>query len=214
MRGGVSQPHAFFNAVLLPDGNVLVTNGSSTGKADAGTNPVLEAELYDVEAGVWTTLCPMKIPRLYHSIALLLPDGKVLTAGEDSAWHSDSFTEAKLDIEIFSPPYLFRSDQPIVRDAPTELTYRAKFEVSWRGDVPIKSAALLSPGSVTHSFNSHQRYVGLSILSSRSGVLTLRAPRNENVAPPGHYMLFLVDELGVPSHARFLRLARPLRATK
>ena len=75
------------DAVLLPDGNVLVTNGSSTGKADAGVNPVFETELYDVERGVWTTLCSMQIPRLYHSVALLLPDARVLTAGEDSIWH-------------------------------------------------------------------------------------------------------------------------------
>ncbi len=194
------------DAVLLPDGNLLVTNGSSTGKANAGANPVFEAEVYDVETGTWTTLCSMQIPRLYHSVALLLPDGRVLTAGEDSVWHPASFTEAKLDIEIFSPPYLFRGRQPILRSLPSEIVYGDEFKVSWTGDRNIKSAALISPASVTHSFNSHQRYVGLEVLGPPSNNLTLRAPRDEYVAPPGHYMLFLVDEAGVPSHARFVHL--------
>jgi hypothetical protein len=197
------------DAVLLPDGNVLVTNGSSTGKADAGANPVFETELYDVERGVWTTLCSMQIPRLYHSVALLLPDARVLTAGEDSIWHPGSFTEEKLDIEIFTPPYLYRGRPPIIQEAPEEVDYDAEFKVRWAGPRPIRSAALISPGSVTHSFNSHQRYVGLSILGRQSKNLTLRAPRDAKVAPPGYYMLFLVDELGIPSHAQFVRLGRP-----
>lgn len=200
------------DAVLLPDGNVLVVNGSSTGKADAGANPVLETELYDVERGVWTTLCSMKTPRLYHSVALLLPDARVLTAGEDSIWHPASFTEEKLDVEIFTPPYLYRGRQPIIHEFPREVSYDSEFRVRWTGARPIKSAALISPGSVTHSFNSHQRYVGLRILGRQSNSLTLLAPGDARVAPPGYYMLFVIDELGIPSHARFVRLGQPRRS--
>jgi Domain of unknown function (DUF1929)/Glyoxal oxidase N-terminus/LGFP repeat len=206
MAAPMAHPRVMPDAVLLPDGNVLVTNGSSTGKADAGVNPVFETELYDVERDVWTTLCSMQTPRLYHSVALLLPDARVLTAGEDSIWHPGSFTEEKLDIEIFTPPYLYRGQQPIIQEAPKEVGYDAEFKVRWTGLRPIRSAAFISPGSVTHSFNSHQRYVGLSILRRPSNKLTLRAPRDAKVAPPGWYMLFLVDELGIPSHARFVRL--------
>jgi len=194
------------DSVLLPDGTVLVTNGSFTGKADCGANPVLAAELYDPVSEKWTTLNPMKIPRLYHSVALLLPDGRVLTAGTDSVWHQARYNKAKLWVETFSPPYLDRGPRPIIQNAPGEISYNTKFEINAALAQGIKSVALISPGSVTHSFNSSQRYVGLSIIQSSVSSLSVMSPPDPFVAPPGYYMLFIVNEDGVPCISRFIKL--------
>jgi Domain of unknown function (DUF1929)/Glyoxal oxidase N-terminus/LGFP repeat len=203
----MNNPRVMPDAVLLPDGTVFVANGSSTGSADCGANPVLEAEVYDPQTGAWATLCPMSIPRLYHSVALLLPDGSVLTAGPDSVWYPAPYNKAKLRIEIFSPPYMSRGQRPLIQNAPDGIGYGEKFEVESQKAGAIKAAALISPGSVTHSFNFHQRYVGLPIVSRQSSRLSLLTPPNEYVAPPGYYMLFIVDEDGIPSIAHFIRLS-------
>jgi hypothetical protein len=202
----MSNPRIMPDAVLLPDGNILVTNGSCTGKADSAANPVLEAELYNPVTNTWTTLAAMRIPRLYHSVALLLPDAKVLTAGTDSVWHRARYNEAKLWVETFSPPYLFSSSRPIIQTKLSEIGYDVEFEVSTPQAQDIKSAALISPGSVTHSFNSSQRYVGLSITERNANSLKLQSPPNSFIAPPGYYMFFIVTDSGVPSVAKFLKL--------
>ena len=96
----MSQPRVMPDSVLLPTGKVLVMNGSSTGKADAGANPVYAVELYDPDGDTWTSMASMAVPRLYHSTALLLPDGRVMTAGSDSAWNPDPFHSSELRVEI------------------------------------------------------------------------------------------------------------------
>jgi Uncharacterized protein potentially involved in peptidoglycan biosynthesis len=202
----MSNPRVMPDAVLLPDGNVLVTNGSCTGKADSAANPVHEAELYNPRSDTWTTLAAMKIPRLYHSVALLLPDATVLTAGTDSVWHRASFNEAKLWVETFNPPYLFSGPRPIIQRTPLEISYGVEFEVNTPHAGSISSAALMSPSSVTHSFNSSQRYVGLFITERTANSLKLLSPPNSYVAPPGYYMFFILSDEGVPSFARFLKL--------
>lgn len=193
------------DAVILPDGKVFVTNGSSTGKAKAGANPVLESELYDSETNTWKTLCSMKIPRLYHSIALLLPDGRVITTGSDSLWYPADFPGEQLNIEIYSPPYLFHGERPIIQEVPPTIRYDQEFKIKLTKPRKIAKAALLRPGSVTHSFNSTQRYIGLSMPRSLFG-FKLLAPPDSSVAPPGHYMLFVLNDEGVPSVGRWVQL--------
>ena len=202
----MARPRVMPDAVLLPDGTVLVMNGSSTGFADNGANPVYDAELYNPATNIWTTLCPMQVPRLYHATALLLPDGRVMTAGTDSVWNPDPFHEAELRVEVFSPPYLFRGARPSIHSAPAEVRYNATFAVETPDAAAIASVALIRCGSVTHSFNSDQRHVGLSITGRTSNTLTLRAPPNGFIAPPGYYMLFILNGSAVPSVARFVRL--------
>jgi hypothetical protein len=201
----MAQPRVMPDAVLLPDGKVLVMNGSSTGFADNGANPVYEAELYDPASNTWTTLCRMKIPRLYHATALLLPDGRVMTAGTDSMWNPDPFHIAQLRLEFFSPPYLFRGTRPTISNAPADIRYNTGFTVATPSAGSVTSVSLLRCGSVTHSFNSDQRYVGLTINSRTASSLALQAPPNGFVAPPGYYLLFILKD-GVPSVGRFVRL--------
>ncbi len=202
----MSHPRVMPDSVLLPDGTVLVMNGSSTGVADNGINPVFAVERYDPSTDTWTALCPMRVPRLYHATALLLPNGRVLTSGKDVEFNPHPFHYPEYRVEIYSPPYLFHGPRPNVTSAPDTVAYGANFDVIAPDAGAVVSAALIRPGAVTHSFNQEQRYVGLSIVTAQSGSLTLTAPPNAFVAPPGYYMLFLVNGNGVPSIGRFVKL--------
>ena len=203
-----SMPHARVmpDAVLLPDRTVLVVNGSAAGVADDAVSPVFDADLFDPVSGAWTTLCAMRAPRLYHATALLLPDGRVLSAGTDKDFNVGDFHYSEYRLEIFKPPYLFRGPQPVIAGAPGQVGYGVSFDVQTPQAGTIASVALMRPGSVTHSFNMEQRHVGLTIETRHGGGLTLKAPPNANVAPPGHYMLFLVDDDGVPSVASWIHV--------
>jgi hypothetical protein len=199
------------DAVLLPNRKVLALNGSSRGHADNGANPVWEAELYDPDTNTWTTMAEMSVPRLYHATALLLPDGRVMTAGTDVLWNPDPFHEAEKRVEIFSPPYLFQGPRPSISNAPAEAAYGSEFTIGTPDAGEIDEVALLRCGSTTHSFNSDQRYVGLAIASDQGGELRVKAPPNGYVAPPGYYMLFLLRH-GVPSTAHFIRIGASVLA--
>ncbi len=201
----MAHPRVMVDAVLLPDGTVLATNGSSAGKADAGTAPVYPAELYNPATNTWTTVCSARVPRLYHSIAMLLPDGRVLTAGTDGQFNPHG-VGPEFRAEAYSPPYLFKGPRPQLTSAPQEVSYGANFQVQSPNAASVQSAAFIRPGAVTHSFNHAQRYVGLTITAKAGGAVTLKAPPNPNVAPPGYHMLFILNGEGVPSSALFVQL--------
>lgn len=204
----MANPRVMPDAVLLPDGTVFVANGSSTGFADNGANPAYHAERYDPETNSWQSACTMTIPRLYHATALLLPDGRVLTAGSDSQWNPDPFHHSELRMELYSPPYLFRGSRPVIDQPPTELHWDDTTIITVSGPT-VTAACLVRCGSATHSFNSDQRYVGLTIVSQQSGTITVRTPPNGFVAPPGYYLLFVLTAAGVPSEAPMVRLGPP-----
>jgi hypothetical protein len=211
-------PRIMPDAVLLPDGTVLVVNGGMTSNIPSD-KPVMEAEIchFGVRAFTgfhvrWDPMAPMTVERLYHSTALLLPDGRVLTAGTDRQWNSPKYDWAHTASEVFSPPYLFRGPRPTIGWSPDVAYYGTTFDVETDEAKDIKSAVLIRNGSCTHSFNSDQRFVELDWepIRVRSGAtprLELQAPPNEFIAPQGYYMLFLVSKRGVPSEAKFIRLA-------
>jgi hypothetical protein len=194
------------DSILLPDGTVLVVGGSATGKADNGLDPVLEVELFDPATETWTTMCPMKVPRSYHSLATLLPDGRVLMAGKDGLFNPAPYDYPEHRMEVCSPPYLFRGPQPSITSAPEAVGYDTSFDVETDDPATIGSAVFMRPGSVTHSNDMEQRLVGLIIGARAAGQLTLQSPPDANVAPPGYYMLFLLNYDGVPSVAKFVQL--------
>jgi hypothetical protein len=184
------------NAVLLPDGTVLVVGGGQHGRYE---EPVRTSELFDPASETWTLLAEEHAPRMYHSTALLLPDGRVLSAGMDSG-------PTKTTAEIFSPPYLFRGPRPVIAAAPPPVSYGKDFEVRYSSTAGIARVTLMRPGSVTHSVDFEQRDVGLGFQAA-GDVLRIRAPASGAVAPPGWYMLFIVDSRGVPSRAAWVHLA-------
>jgi hypothetical protein len=200
-------PRVMPDAVLLPDGTVLVMSGSQTGKADQGVEPVMPAEIYDPVTDTWHPAAEMRVPRLYHSTALLLPDATVVTAGLDESFNLPPYNYPEYRLEIYRPPYLFRGPRPELNSAPESITWGQQFTVSSDDADSIASAALLRAGSCTHSFNPDQRYVGLSILQRSSGSLTLESPPDGTVAPPGNYLLFILTSAGVPSTAAQVNLS-------
>jgi Domain of unknown function (DUF1929)/Concanavalin A-like lectin/glucanases superfamily/Glyoxal oxidase N-terminus/Kelch motif/Galactose oxidase, central domain len=190
----MSFPRMYGNPVVLPDGKVLVVGGGrGPGIYD---NPVKEAELFDPVSESWTTMAPQVAPRIYHSTAVLLPDGRVVSAGQDKG--SFQFTA-----EIYSPPYLFKGPRPQISSAPGEVGYDETFTISTPDPASIQRVALVRPDSVTHSVNFDQRYVDLSF-SVGAGTITATSPPSANHAPPGPYMLFLVSSSGVPSVASWV----------
>jgi hypothetical protein len=157
-------------------------------------------------------MCAMRTARLYHSTALLLPDARVLTAGRDHAFNARPYNWPERRVEIFTPPYLLNGQaRPVLSTTPTTASYNTNFNVTVTSAVVptnINRAVLMSPAAVTHGFDMGQRAIQLQIVSQVNGTntLTLKAPLNANVAPPGYYMLFLVSNQGVPSVAKFIKL--------
>ena len=197
-------PRAYQNTTLLPDGTVLVTGGGTTLDGHDTSKAVLAAELWSPATQQWQTLASATVPRLYHSTALLMPDGRVLTAGGGN----DNGAVNETQGEIFSPPYLFKGARPTIASVPGNLQYGASFSVTTPDAATIASVVLIRPAAVTHAFDENQRFVPLSF-TPQGGALTVQAPANANLAPPGYYMLFIVNANGVPSVAPFVNLPIP-----
>jgi hypothetical protein len=191
------------NATILPDGKVLVTGGTSGGGFNNEATPVFSAELWDPETEIWTTLADMKVPRLYHSTAVLLPDGRVLCSGGGQGGDPPYFDYP--NAEIYSPPYLFRGPRPTVISAPASVTYDEKFSVRTPDGAAVTKVTWIRLPSVTHAFDSNQRINQLSFSRTPEGI-DVTAPSNRNLCPPGHYMLFLLNENGVPSVAKIIKI--------
>ena len=183
-------------STVLPDGKVLVTGGSRVNNVLQGVANT--AEIWDPETGSWTQGASGAQARLYHSIALLLPDGRVLIAGGGAPGPLTN-----LDAEIYSPPYLFEGDGPpssrlSIIDVPGEVEVGGQFQVSLATADNVARVTLVKTGSVTHSFNMDQRFIELDFTQSGSE-LTVDAPASHQTATPGRYLLFALDPRGVPS---------------
>jgi hypothetical protein len=198
-RASLPQPRHNTNSVLTPDGAVITIGGNLE---DNYISPQKEALRYDPAADTWTPMAAQAEERGYHSTALLLPDGRIVSAGDDGP--SDLGGQSD-EIEVFSPPYLFKGPRPQITSAPDEVPYGSTFGVG-TPDGDVAKAVLVAPGATTHANDMHQRLVPLAMTPTAGG-LQLTAPANTSIAPPGHYMLFLVNAAGVPSVARFVQLA-------
>ncbi len=214
---GLATGRSHFNTVLLPDGSILA-NGGGYGRRDGSlyADPVYGAELLAPGAASWTPAGGEGDARTYHSTSVLLPDGRVLSAGDDrdtaSAISSDHVQVENRTAQTWSPPYLFDGPRPVVTFAPGVVGYDAPFRVAVQGDpATVTRAALVRPGAVTHSVDMSQQVISLDVTSQADG-LTMTSPRDATVAPPGYYMLFVMTPAGVPSVASWVRLdpAAPL----
>lgn len=201
------------NATVLADGSVLVTGGLSSGAGLVDLDAaVYAAEVWDPATGLWRELASAAVARQYHSVALLLPDGRVLTGGGGICGDCQRVGYLRKDIEIFSPPYLFRKDgsgqlaaRPAITAAPATVNYGNRFEIATAQATGIMKASLVRLGAPTHSQDQDQRYIPLDFTVG-AGVLNATAPANANIAPPGYYMLFIVDSNGVPSVAKIVQV--------
>jgi Domain of unknown function (DUF1929)/Bacterial Ig domain/Kelch motif len=190
------------NLVMLPTGKVLAIGGSSiTYERDNVPGP-LPVELWDPNTETWATLAAMAVPRMYHSTALLLPDGRVLAAGGGRV----AGTTNQLSAQVYSPAYLFKGARPTITSAPDNVPYgSAPFTVNSPEASTIASVSLISLGSVTHSTDMNQSYAELPFTKT-TNQLVVSAPQDATQISPGYYMLFLVDANGVPSVAKILKI--------
>ncbi|MFF5077899.1 LamG-like jellyroll fold domain-containing protein [Actinoplanes sp. NPDC000266] len=188
-------------STVLPDGDVLVTGGGRENNGNGGY--VTNAEIWDPDSGDWSEVAvPYQHARLYHSAALLLPDGRVMMGG-GGAPGPRNYT----DVEYYSPSYLFDGDQPATRPvisaAPKKIGYNGNFAITASGGV--SRVTLVRNGSVTHGFNNDQNFQDLAF-SQSGGTVTVAAPANGTYAPPGSYMLFVFDANGTPSIAKIVQI--------
>jgi hypothetical protein len=239
----------YHSATILPDGKVLVTGGTQCGgtnRIDCAEGAATVPELWDpnvfnasgVQIGKWTQMASnpvqpttgLPIPRVYHSVALLLPDARVLVGGgglpaaggewangvlcadgNPARYDLNCRTFGHKDVEIFSPPYLFNTDgtpatQPIIISAPDTVSYGQTFSIAVSNPNSISKASLVRLPSVTHGFSQDQRINFMTPLVSGTSSVNVTAPADANTCPPGHYMLFIMNSAGVPSEAKIIKV--------
>jgi hypothetical protein len=201
LTSSMSYARRHANATLLPDGTVLVTGGTSGAAFDDYTNPVYPAELWNPTTGTWSIMASLSVYRGYHSVALLLPDGRVLSGGGQCFGDPNCNPNSA---EIYSPPYLFAGPQPTITSAPASIEGGQTFFVATPDAANITQVSWIRLGAVTHTFNQEQRISFLSF-SQATGGLNVTAPPSANLAPPGYYMLFLLSN-GVPSVASIIQV--------
>jgi Domain of unknown function (DUF1929) len=195
------------NAVVLPDGKVLVVGGN-IGSSSLDGASAYAAEIWNPETGKWTVLSSQTQRRDYHSTALLMPSGVVFSAGGFTAPDNSK-------AEFFLPPSLFNAQgrlrtiyngsRPWIWNAPREITYGQAFNVSATGN-KAKIVSLIHPASTTHAVDMSQRRIELTFTAKAGGRLGVTAPMDRNTAPAGYYMMFVVDENGSASPARWVLL--------
>jgi hypothetical protein len=198
----MSQPRIEMNATILPNGKVLAMGGSLNDE-DLGTASK-NADLYDPALNTFSSAGVNAYAHLYHSVSLLLPDATVWFAGGNPRQGN-----YEPHMEIYQPAYLFNPDgtlatRPTISSAPTSISYNSQFTVDTPDAANISSVVLMRNGAVTHAFNMDQRMVGMSFAAG-SESLTVTTPSND-MAPPGYYMLFLVNNQGVPSVASMVQV--------
>ncbi|HEY5780352.1 MAG TPA: galactose oxidase-like domain-containing protein [Lysobacter sp.] len=197
------------NATVLADGLVWVEGGST-----ANNNPVngvaYTSEIFDPATNSWSLGATAQQMRLYHSAALLMPDATVLTLGGGALGGENPGPQLNLNAEIYYPPYLFNSDgtpasRPIISTAPMSVSPATKFRIGTSDPSDINRVTLLKTGSVTHSFNMDQRFLQLPFTVD-GGELEVTLPANAYETPPGFYMVFIINDDGVPSEATMMRI--------
>jgi galactose oxidase-like protein len=189
------------NLTLLPTGEVLATGGVAGTTFNDVTLGVHQAEMWTPATGQWRDLASSVVTRGYHATSLLLPDGRVLHSGSGDGAGAPNQPNA----EIYSPPYLFRGERPTITGAPASVRYGEQFRIETPQAGSIAKVSLIRLGAVTHAFDQNQRYLRLAFTADGTG-LTMTAPASSNRAPPGHYMVFVLNGSDIPSVARIVRL--------
>jgi len=195
------------DSVILPDGKILLTNGASSGTSDDNKGPVKDIEIFDPETDSWSIYGVLEKDRLYHASSLLLADGRVVVAGSTGEqWTKPQYEK---EIEIISPSYLDGNpdDRPKITNAPQEISYDESFEVNTPDSTNISKTVIIRCSSTTHNNNMDQRYVNLMINDVSTNSLKIQSPKNSTWAPPGYYMLFILDNNRIPSVAKIFRLS-------
>jgi Domain of unknown function (DUF1929) len=209
LTGAMMYGRRHTNLTILADGQVLVTGGTSSKGFTNRTLARREAEVWNPSTGNWTLLAAESKVRVYHGVSLLLPDGRVLSAASGDGRNLPKETNG----QIFSPPYLFAPNgTPAARPQITgvssaALQYGQSFTITTPQAASIAKVHLIRFSSVTHAFNQSQTLYR-AVFTAAGGVLSVTAPATGRVAPPGPYLLFIVDDQGVPSEGKVVSLSQ------
>jgi Domain of unknown function (DUF1929) len=205
--GALPTPRRHLNATVLPDGEVLVTGGLSGGGFNNLATAQHSAQIWDpANPTEWTQLASNSVDRGYHSVSLLLPDATVLHGGSGNATVPGTSTPYpdEENHEIFQPPYLFKGARPTLTSAPNTVAPGASFTVATPNAAQITTVRIIRLGSVTHAFDQNGRALTLPFVVSGGG-LSITAEGDHNLAPPGHYLLFILNRNGVPSNGAIIQ---------
>jgi hypothetical protein len=197
----MTHPRRQHNATLLPDGTVLVTGGTSSPGFSNPAGAVHAAELWNPATERWTVLASNRVTRVYHSTSLLLPDGRILHAGSGDG----ADLPREVNAELYSPPYLFRGQRPVITGTSGIMGHGGSYFVETPDAGRVVAASLVRLGSVTHGFDQNQRFLQVAIRRAVGGLL-LDTPVTNDLAPPGDYLLFIVNDSGVPSIGMTVRV--------
>jgi len=201
----LAEPTRYLSAVILPDDTVLTTGGSRDYRGRNDSNNHI-ARIYDPAANTFRAVAPPQVGRNYHSEALLLPDGRVVTLGSERLGGDNGVPGAfEQRIEVYSPPYLYRGSRPALTDGPTVLQHGGTAEFRTPDPDALATAKLMRPSAVTHTTDVQQRSVALSI-TRKAGAISVSVPTEAGLVPPGWYMLFVTDRAGTPSVARWVQV--------
>jgi Domain of unknown function (DUF1929)/Fibronectin type III domain/Kelch motif len=204
-------PRVYHTLTMLADGTVLAVGGESTW-GQTGTSEtsggVLPSEIWNPATQTWSPAAATATTRGYHSTAILMPDGTVLVAGSG---HANPGYPGQNSAQIYSPPYLFKGPRPTITSAPAATTYGSTISVATPTASSISAVNLVSLGADTHQSDMDQHFVPLTFTQG-AGALNVQIPSSAAIAPPGHYMLFILNSSGVPSLASFINVSQALTA--
>jgi hypothetical protein len=195
--GSLAYGRKYLAPVILPDGKVVVFGGAAQGNSNPRYNP----EMFNPSTGAWTTLSAASVPRVYHQVALLLPDGRVWTAGSTptrSRW--------ELRTEFFRPAY-FSATRPSISGTPSVGSYGGSITIPTSSPSAISRASLVKCPDTTHHYDSNMRLIWLGVRTRTSNSITVQAPLNANLAPPAYYYIHVINSSGIPSVARIIRIS-------
>ncbi|WXC54321.1 hypothetical protein SNK03_000323 [Fusarium graminearum] len=204
---GLYHARVFHSSVVLPNGNVFITGGQEYAIPFADSMPVLEPEMYLPDEDRFVLMKPNNIVRTYHSIALLLPDGRVFNGGGGLCGGCDT---NHFDAQLYTPPYLYDSKgrlatRPKIASVSVS-TVKVGGTVTVQTSGAVVRASLVRYGTATHTVNSDQRRVPLTLSNAGKNSYSFQVPSDPGVALPGYWMLFVMDKNGVPSVASTIKV--------
>lgn len=201
-------PTRYPNIVLLPDDTVLVTGGSQDYRGRNASDNLI-SRIYDPASGAFHDAASPSIGRDYHSEAILLPDGRVVTLGSNPLFSDKENTQSasfEQRVEIYSPPYLFRGSRPVITDGPVNVDRGQSYAFAATGAAGVTTARLMRPSAATHVTDVEQRDIALGVTQAGGGV-RLSIPSEATIAPAGWYMLTVSGSDRVPSIARWVHVS-------
>jgi len=204
----LSQPTRYPNAVITPDNKVIITGGAKTYRAEHESD-IFECHVYDPVTNKLTRLADPTVGRNYHSEALLLPDGRIVTLGGNPLYGNKSDTTPgffEQRIEIYSPPYLYHGQRPVITGGPQTVNRGETVHFSTTDANAIQSVSLIRPSAITHVTDSEQRSIALDGLAIAGGI-TVTIPTSTGLVPSGWYMLFVTNAQDTPSEARWVHVS-------